>query len=313
MEHLFLQGNPSCGDGFRFLGDMTHFYMKEVHIDLVGGAGLRFAPFNFLMHFEGVRIRSAQSYGFYNPTGTSINNIIFTNCFAAGCVDNWRFESITQSVVFNECAADQADDHGFYFPTAGRAVLIGCSAEQNTNRGFRFSGTGRYVVISCRTGEQLIPFSVTGGCDVLLIHPESSTTPSGNALEMTSSATGNNVLIAPTFDRSEFVASGANLRRIGTVIASLPVTFTDQDSTPAVSGGNVFVEANTAGTTISDFDSPTDGQQITVVFTTGNTTIQHGAGVIELNGSVNFTGADGNTLTLISVSGVWYEIGRSVA
>jgi hypothetical protein len=71
-------------------------------------------------------------------------------------------------------------------------------------------------------------------------------------------------------------------------------TFADGDTTPSVDGGEHFRTANTAPTTITDFDDPAndpdaDGQRICVLIKDANTTIQ-----TEANGSnIRLMGDDG--------------------
>lgn len=71
-------------------------------------------------------------------------------------------------------------------------------------------------------------------------------------------------------------------------------TFTDGDTTPSVDGGEHFRTANTAPTTITDFDDPAnepgaDGQRICILIKDANTTIQ-----TEANGSnIRLMGDDG--------------------
>jgi hypothetical protein len=89
------------------------------------------------------------------------------------------------------------------------------------------------------------------------------------------------------------------------------ITFTNGDTTPSVSGGYFFVEANTGATTITNFDDAQDGQEIPILFTTGNTTIQDNAN-IQLVGGANFVGSANDILKLKRVGTVFYEVSRSV-
>lgn len=89
------------------------------------------------------------------------------------------------------------------------------------------------------------------------------------------------------------------------------VTFADADATPSVSGGYIFVEVNTGATTITNFDDMQDGQEITLLFTTANTTIQDNANV-QLAGGANFVGTANDVLILKKIGTTTYEISRSV-
>ena len=59
-------------------------------------------------------------------------------------------------------------------------------------------------------------------------------------------------------------------------------TFADGDTTPSVYGLDRFATAHTGATSVTDFDSGTDGQRIEVRIGDANTTFVHGAGVLEL-------------------------------
>jgi len=90
------------------------------------------------------------------------------------------------------------------------------------------------------------------------------------------------------------------------------VTFTDADTTPDVSAGNKFLTANTGATSITNFDLGHETQEIVIHFGDANTTLVNGA-TLNLQGAVNFTGATGNSITLIKRGTVWYEDGRAGA
>lgn len=83
------------------------------------------------------------------------------------------------------------------------------------------------------------------------------------------------------------------------------------DTTPFVLGGNVFVEQNSSSTTITAFDNGIDGKVLTIIFTSGNTTIQHNSN-IKLSGGSNFVGTANDVIRLIRIGSVWYEKSRSV-
>jgi hypothetical protein len=86
-------------------------------------------------------------------------------------------------------------------------------------------------------------------------------------------------------------------------------SFTDEDATPSVLGGSVFLTVGT--TTITDFDDGVEGQIIHVLAET-SITITDGTNII-LHGSANFAMADSDSLTLIcKADGKWYELARMV-
>ena len=67
--------------------------------------------------------------------------------------------------------------------------------------------------------------------------------------------------------------------------------------------------ADTAATTVTGIASAAETQQLVIVATNSNTTIQHNTG-IRLAGGTNFAMSTGTTLSLICVGGTWYETGR---
>lgn len=85
---------------------------------------------------------------------------------------------------------------------------------------------------------------------------------------------------------------------------------TDGDTTPGVLGGRFFRTQNTSGTTITDFDLPHVWQRIVVLIEDANTTFQHGAGTLELQGAGNFVAGNGDVLELIHDGAKWLEVSR---
>ena len=68
-------------------------------------------------------------------------------------------------------------------------------------------------------------------------------------------------------------------------------TFADGDATPSVSGGYGFKTANTAPTTITNFDDPdVNGQSIVLIIGDANTTIQDlsNGSNIRLQGGIDY-------------------------
>lgn len=84
--------------------------------------------------------------------------------------------------------------------------------------------------------------------------------------------------------------------------------FGDGDTTPSVAGNNTFVTANTAPTTITDFDGgdPATGPQILVRFGDSNTTLDLSANANMVgNNGVDFTGTTGDWCVATHYNGRW--------
>src|SRR3990167_897448 len=94
------------------------------------------------------------------------------------------------------------------------------------------------------------------------------------------------------------------------------------DTTPDVTDGNYFIEANTSATTITHFDlsDPSggatvsqhfQGKVIRILFTTDNTTVTNGGRLILTEGAGVIN--SGTTLDLVYHNSSWYETNRSRA
>jgi len=86
-------------------------------------------------------------------------------------------------------------------------------------------------------------------------------------------------------------------------------TYTQGTTTPSVAGVSYMVVANSSATSITNFTNAVDGQLLFLKFNDANTTITRNNAY--LAGGVNFTSGQDDTLTLISIGGLWYEIARS--
>ena len=92
--------------------------------------------------------------------------------------------------------------------------------------------------------------------------------------------------------------------------------FTARDTTPSVSGGTLFKTANDRATSISAFDDPTIGQQITILIADTYTDFfDDGRGTtngLKLSGATNWTTATTNdSITFVYNGSKWIEISRS--
>ena len=106
------------------------------------------------------------------------------------------------------------------------------------------------------------------------------------------------------------INSGSNVYQIN--------AFDNRDATPSVTGGSLFVTANTRATSITAFDDPTEGQQITIIIKDALTDFTNGGvggkGVnrLVLNGNANWTTATtGDSISFVYNDGIWVETYRS--
>ena len=94
--------------------------------------------------------------------------------------------------------------------------------------------------------------------------------------------------------------------------------FANRDATPSVAGGSLFVTANTRATSISAFDDPTEGQQITIIIKDTHTDFTNGgvggkgARRLVLSGNANWIAATtGDSISFVYNDGIWVETHRS--
>jgi len=102
---------------------------------------------------------------------------------------------------------------------------------------------------------------------------------------------------------------GGTFQFFGSTLQQQRIQNTDADTTPSVAECNIILLVNSGATTITDFDDAVDGQLLIVTFNDANSTISDNANIALAGG---MTGSANDTLTLISVAGVWREVSRSV-
>lgn len=85
------------------------------------------------------------------------------------------------------------------------------------------------------------------------------------------------------------------------------IAISDGDATPDLSTGQVFKTANTAPTTITNFDGCIDGDEREVHFEDANTTIQHGAN-IKCKFATDIAGEQYDTAKFRLYSSVWRQL-----
>lgn len=73
----------------------------------------------------------------------------------------------------------------------------------------------------------------------------------------------------------------------------------------------LLIPANTGAYTITDFVNGTDGQELILLFSDSNCTVQNSTGV-KLAGAANFAGTSNDILTLVRSGSAWVEKSRSI-
>lgn len=86
-------------------------------------------------------------------------------------------------------------------------------------------------------------------------------------------------------------------------------TATDGDTTPTVENTARLIVGNTGATSITDFDNAESYQEVTILFTTANTTLVNSSS-LRLAGNVNWTPTANSSITLFKVNSLtaaWFE------
>jgi hypothetical protein len=105
---------------------------------------------------------------------------------------------------------------------------------------------------------------------------------------------------------------GAIAFKLYTAFAHNRVSGTAGSTTPSVAQISFLqIPSNASPYTITDFINGIEGQELTILFSDGNATVQRSA-TLRLSGGVNFTGTNGAILTLIKGSSGWFEKSRSI-
>ena len=107
-----------------------------------------------------------------------------------------------------------------------------------------------------------------------------------------------------------YVAGEDKINLNGAVYQSV-ITFTNGDTEPDVSGGNVFKTANLGATTIEGLTGGTAGQEVTIILGDSNTDFQDGTNFNLFRSMDWTTAATNDVLKMICVDGTkWVSTGR---
>jgi hypothetical protein len=100
-----------------------------------------------------------------------------------------------------------------------------------------------------------------------------------------------------------------SLTKTSAGLTGLVGVYTAGDTTPSVDGISFMRITNSGATNITQFDDGVEGQEITLSFANGNTTITRNNAYLQ--GGANYVSSTNSTLKLVSFNGNWYELSRS--
>lgn len=115
---------------------------------------------------------------------------------------------------------------------------------------------------------------------------------------------GVNIATQVGFDATQ---TNPNIVKIGLSGGRVGV-YTAADTTPSVYGVTQMDLTNGGATSITDFDDGENGQEVTLWFNDGNTTLVNGANLL-LNGASNKTGTANDVLRIVRRNNKWYQAG----
>lgn len=241
-----------------------------------------------------------------------------SNVYPSGSAVGWNFDTLRTLVAGDKAVRFLSAglelfsiDYGGSARILGNATVLGASgltvAATITGTG-GFSITGNSTLAGILSG--LTGLTVASGTTAVQALTSTGivntgTISSSGALTVTAggaAVTGNSSITGSL--------SGVTGLTCQAIFHSIP-TLTVNSTTPTVSAGTVFAENNTSPTSITDFIQHNDGQEITIIINTTNTTFVNGA-TLKMAGGVNFNPNGNDVVRFVQWGGVWYETGRSV-
>lgn len=257
--------------------------------------------------------------------GLLIDDVALSDCtgFAMFMIPAAAGRANSSITLSNWIVRNQSGNEGFYFDTGAVAPL-------NYNlRNIQFydfdDAAGTFSPIRVTSGSAITGINIED-CKFFYVNTTAARTPL-NLQGGTGRLKGNYFYDATSTLQSAIDVSGGNWdivgdnRQVGfgqlvgisstgvnfTQQPILAMTFADGATTPSVANGPVWIAANTAATTITNFTGGArTGQVLIVKFSNGNTTIQHNGNVM-LRAGANLVGATDTSASFMSVNGVWYQ------
>jgi hypothetical protein len=120
---------------------------------------------------------------------------------------------------------------------------------------------------------------------------------------------GNGSSVVETSTRLTYTCTGGTTwaSTLGLATPIFFVSTVDLDTTPSVKGWTWGRVGNTGSTTVTQFDDGHEGQKMSLMFSTGFTTVAHGTNIYTKTGA-NVTPSPNTTMSFSMIAGKWYEI-----
>lgn len=257
-----------------------------------------------------------------NSTGLAAYQAIITNNAITGSTKNGLYLKDFPRAIISGNDVSHGSSNGIRIvdavtSTSDNYIITDNFCNDNTASGLVVNA-GDYCNVSNNTVDNNSVHGISIATDTAVVRGNRAVNNTVRGFQTTSAVTDG--LLAENFSTGNGtgVTGNGTVRLINNIVSgnsveyggSFPLRRTlDSNATPTVNNGELFLTGDT--TTITDFDDGYDGQTIFIKFSHAKT-ITHGS-PIKLNGSADFVGASGDTLTLENISDVWYEQSRMVA
>jgi len=264
--------------------DISIDAFSYVGTDTVGGSGG-----NYGLSIQGGAAGAiAGDPGYYvenvtinGPKIRNANSVLRASLSGAGAIFQHVKGLAINGIVCDGCYGSGVVISGDCLAVTGGGIVVKGTILANGRRaGVLFTGTGntgRLVGVHVDDAVGAVQYDAVG--DGLSIHD----------------VAGTNIATALVVSNDKGVVNGSRYK-------------TDAATTVDVTGASSVTMADTGACSVTNLTGGVEGQIVTLHFTNGNTTITRANA--KLAGSVNFTGAANQSLTLKKVSTLWIEIGR---
>lgn len=279
---------------------------------------------SFMYSLENVFVYKSGNYGYWIDPTVSGTTITLKNCYTNHNKGGFRIEKI-KNLSLIACASDHtSENYPFYFESCkGRADGLHVEASTINSASINISGGEMQIVAPTFSSNTLTDTAyeirVLSGAQVEVVGGYNYNTVASGAGTYAvchASATAKQLIARgctfgiPTGDGAKTIYLG-NVRRYNANTTIEPIVALADEATPSVAAGTNFKTSGTANDPITDFDDGIEGQEIKI-FAEHSVVVDVDAGNIFLNGAVDFSMNDGDTLSLIcKADNKWYEISRS--
>lgn len=276
MNNIFLQHTASGTASALELERCILSWFSDIYIDTAPGHAINLGGASSENHFKNIIIEDPGKNGI--NCQSDLNHFTDIHVLSAG-ESGFSFVSGAHENTCIGCVSYLNAQHGFS-DVGTLNKFIGCTGRNNsvgspdTYSGLALAGTNgqaigfmgydtqgsptqKYGVRVAGTGNQVIGVKGTGNISGLVAD----------------FGTASDFWLAGTAQVNGFTHKTPIIHKNADI-------FTNGDTTPSISGGNLFRTANAAPTSITTFDDGVNGQEFRIIVEDANTTFVHSAGML---------------------------------